>query len=210
MSSGSSSRPPRRDRPSPPVGRPPVVDRQPASRRVRGRVRRAAGPTRGRIDDRVAVRTAGEVEGVPTVDRELGVTDAQPVRRPRPNGVRSRSSPVGCPREPRDPELERQRIEERTTEQWIDEGSVRRAATRRDPDEPRARPAPSAPRRRAPKPLDPEVSAELVEALGPQRARATVGTPRPGVRGPRSRTLPGVPTHRHRDRQGGTEGGLGP
>ncbi len=72
------------------------------------------------------------------------------------------------PREPRDPDLERQRIEERTTEQWIDEGSVRRVATgatRRA-----AIPAnEDAPPRRAPKPLDPEVSAELVEALGQQR-----------------------------------------
>ncbi len=72
------------------------------------------------------------------------------------------------PREPRDPDLERRRIEERTTEQWIDEGSVRRAATgatRRA-----ASPvADEAPRRKAPKPLDPEVSAELVGALGQQR-----------------------------------------
>ncbi len=72
------------------------------------------------------------------------------------------------PREPRDPDLERQRIEERTTEQWIDEGSVRRAAagaSRRAATPPRE----DAPPRRAPKPLDPEVSAELVEALGQQR-----------------------------------------
>lgn len=73
------------------------------------------------------------------------------------------------PREPRDPDLERQRIEERTTEQWIDEGSVRKAAagaTRRA-----SAPAGEGdtPTRRAPKPLDPEVSAKLVEALGQQR-----------------------------------------
>jgi tetratricopeptide (TPR) repeat protein len=71
------------------------------------------------------------------------------------------------PREPVDPDLERQRIEARTTEQWIDEGSVRRAAsgaTRRA-----AAPVESAPARKAPKPLDPEVSAELVSALGAQR-----------------------------------------
>lgn len=76
-----------------------------------------------------------------------------------------------APRVPQDPDIERRKIEERTTEQWIDEGSVRREATsaaRRAAGE-----APSA-TRRAPKPLDPEVAAELSEALGPQRgARLT-------------------------------------
>jgi tetratricopeptide (TPR) repeat protein len=71
------------------------------------------------------------------------------------------------PRTPRDPELERQRIEDRTTEQWIDEGSVRReasdAAKRASGAD--ARP----PSRRDPKPLDPEVTAELSTALGAQR-----------------------------------------
>jgi tetratricopeptide (TPR) repeat protein len=70
------------------------------------------------------------------------------------------------PREPVDPDLERQRIEGRTTEQWIDEGSVRRAATGASK---RAAQPESAPPRRAPKPLDPEVAAELVGALGAQR-----------------------------------------
>jgi len=72
------------------------------------------------------------------------------------------------PREPRDPEHERRQIEERTTEQWIDEGSVRRAAAGAT-----ARAASSGDQapteRRAAKPLDPEVSAELVDALGAQR-----------------------------------------
>jgi tetratricopeptide (TPR) repeat protein len=76
------------------------------------------------------------------------------------------------PRTPRDPERERERIEGRSTEQWIDEGSVdadvRREAeraARRAGDE-------NAPaKRRAPKPLDPEVSAELVDALGSQRGK---------------------------------------
>lgn len=74
-----------------------------------------------------------------------------------------------APRAPQDPDLERRKIEERTTEQWIDEGSVRREATsaaRRADTE--------APKRRALKPLDPEVAAELTEALGAQRgARLT-------------------------------------
>ena len=76
-----------------------------------------------------------------------------------------------APRAPQDPSVERRKIEERTTEQWIDEGSVRREATsaaRRAAGE-----APPA-KRREPKPLDPEVAAELNEALGPQRgARLT-------------------------------------
>lgn len=73
-----------------------------------------------------------------------------------------------APREPRDPDLERQRIEERTTEEWIDEGSVRRAASGAARRASGATPA-DAPPRRAAKPLDPETSAELVQALGPQR-----------------------------------------
>jgi tetratricopeptide (TPR) repeat protein len=76
-----------------------------------------------------------------------------------------------APRAPQDPSVERLKIEERTTEQWIDEGSVRREATsaarRAATDAPAAK-------RREPKPLDPEVAAELNEALGPQRgARLT-------------------------------------
>ncbi len=80
-----------------------------------------------------------------------------------------------APRTPQDPDLERRKIEERTTEQWIDEGSVRREAS----DAARraaavAGAAGAAPTRRAPKPLDPEVAAELTEALGSQRgARLT-------------------------------------
>jgi tetratricopeptide (TPR) repeat protein len=76
-----------------------------------------------------------------------------------------------APRAPQDPDLERRKIEERTTEQWIDEGSVRREAS----DAARRAAAPDdAPKRRSPKPLDPEVAAELSEALGSQRgARLT-------------------------------------
>jgi tetratricopeptide (TPR) repeat protein len=72
-----------------------------------------------------------------------------------------------APRTPRDPAVEQQRIAERTTEEWIDEGSVRRAAagaTKRAA-------TPDAAPRRAPKPLDPEVSAELVDVLGAQRGK---------------------------------------
>jgi tetratricopeptide (TPR) repeat protein len=70
-----------------------------------------------------------------------------------------------APRAPQDPDVERRKIEARTTEQWIDEGSVRREATkaaqRAGGDAPTTR--------REPKPLDPEVAAELSSALGSQR-----------------------------------------
>jgi tetratricopeptide (TPR) repeat protein len=77
-----------------------------------------------------------------------------------------------APRQPRDPAAERRKIEERTTEQWIDEGSVRREATNAAR---RAAAGDGTPaKRRAPKPLDPEVAVELTEALGAQRgARLT-------------------------------------
>ncbi len=75
-----------------------------------------------------------------------------------------------APRAPQDPDIERRKIEERTTEQWIDEGSVRREAT--NAARRAAGDAPST--RRPPKPLDPEVAAELSDALGAQRgARLT-------------------------------------
>jgi len=77
-----------------------------------------------------------------------------------------------APRAPQDPAVERRKIEARTTEQWIDEGSVRREAT----DAARRASASDAPasKRRPPKPLDPEVAAELSDALGSQRgARLT-------------------------------------
>jgi tetratricopeptide (TPR) repeat protein len=71
-----------------------------------------------------------------------------------------------APRVPRDPDHERRKIEERTTEQWVDEGSVRDAAkdasARASSDDTPAR-------RRAPRPVDPEVSAGLADAVGAQR-----------------------------------------
>ena len=73
-----------------------------------------------------------------------------------------------APRTPRDPELERQKIADRTLETWIDDGSVRdearHAASRASAGTPE-----SAPKRRAPRPLDPEVAGELTDALGKQR-----------------------------------------
>jgi tetratricopeptide (TPR) repeat protein len=77
-----------------------------------------------------------------------------------------------APRAPQDPDLERRKIEARTTEQWIDEGSVRREAT--DAARRASSGDTAGSTRRAPKPLDPEVAAELTAALGSQRgARLT-------------------------------------
>jgi tetratricopeptide (TPR) repeat protein len=69
-----------------------------------------------------------------------------------------------APRKPVDPSVERQKIEQRQTEQWVDEGSIRaeaQAAT--------ARASSTRPRREAA--VDPEVLAELhVVAADPRRA----------------------------------------
>ena len=76
------------------------------------------------------------------------------------------------PRPQQDPELarerERERIEARELDQWVDEGSVRdaaRAATERAGSG--GAPTP----RRAPQPLDADVAAELVDAVGRERGR---------------------------------------
>jgi tetratricopeptide (TPR) repeat protein len=69
----------------------------------------------------------------------------------------------GPRRTPRTPEREREQIESRETEQWIDEGSVRdaaEAATRRASG--------SRPRRSTD--VDPEVVAEIHDAVDPRRA----------------------------------------
>ena len=142
MSSGSSSRPPRRD----------------DSRRPDDRSGRPGGKSGGKPSGRSGGKPGGRSGGKPG-GRPRPQTEAER----RAQDVRARRAP----REPRNPELERQRIEERTTEQWVDEGSVRRAAAGATARASRA--AGDAHGRRPPKPLDPEVSAELVDALGKQR-----------------------------------------
>ncbi len=72
--------------------------------------------------------------------------------------------------------MERRKIDERTLEVWIDDGSVRdeaasaadRAAGRPGGGAVTGHPAPAS-KRRAPKPLDPQVEAALVDAVGKQR-----------------------------------------
>lgn len=73
-----------------------------------------------------------------------------------------------APREPRDPAHERQQIEDRTTEQWIDEGSVRDAAVDAAGRGASVEAVEKKKRREA-KPLDPEVTSEMVDVLGQQR-----------------------------------------
>jgi len=70
----------------------------------------------------------------------------------------------GGPRPPRDPDVDRRWAEERVTEEWIDEGSVREAAAAAT-----RRAATPSGARREPRPLDPDVGAELLDALGNQR-----------------------------------------
>jgi tetratricopeptide (TPR) repeat protein len=67
-----------------------------------------------------------------------------------------------APRKPSDPSLERERIEQRTTEHWIDEGSIRAEA-----EAATARAAAGRPRREPA--LDPDVVAEVQAAADPRR-----------------------------------------
>jgi tetratricopeptide (TPR) repeat protein len=149
MSNGPSSRPPRRDdgrRPTDRSGRPPSSRTSGAKpgRKASGKPgARPGGASSKRGDDR-------RRPARPQTEAERRAAE-----------VRARRAP----RTPRDPELERQRIEERSTEQWIDEGSVRRAATGAT----KRASTPVGEPRRSPKPVDPDVSAALVEALGKQR-----------------------------------------
>lgn len=72
----------------------------------------------------------------------------------------------GPRRTERTPERDQEKIESRTTEEWIDEGSVRSeaaAATRRA--------AGGTVRGRQPAEVDPEVAAEIQAALSPERAK---------------------------------------
>ncbi len=79
--------------------------------------------------------------------------------------VKRRRGPKPEPDREADKERERVKIEARTTEEWIDEGSVRdsaRAAAARSSTEPSQQ-------RREVGELDPEIAAQLSDALGAQR-----------------------------------------
>jgi tetratricopeptide (TPR) repeat protein len=189
MSSGSSSRPPRRDGDSRGAGdgrrsKPGDARRgQGSARRSGDDARRSAGgarsngsssrdpsrPARGNAQRRGAGPARRQGGSRPADGRSSGA-----YRRPGPPKTEAERRALEvkarrAPRAPRDPAIEQERIESREIEQWVDEGSVRRAASgavRRaaggDAVEPAAK-------RRPPRPLDPEVTTELTEALGKQR-----------------------------------------
>ncbi len=110
--------------------------------------------------------------GTSRPSRGVRSDDSRGVRREPRNEAERRAAEVRVrrgPRAPRDPAIERARIEERTLETWIDEGSVRAeavaAARRATTDVPR-------PRRSAPTRLDPVVQSEIAESAGPRSAEA--------------------------------------
>lgn len=132
---------------------------------------RSGGPGGGRSrgDDKRGGRGAGGRGAGGRGRRTVGQRREEYGGRPEPRTeaerraeeVRKRRGPR---RTERTPELEREQIEGREIEQWVDEGSVRDAAlgaTQRGAATDRGRPAPE---------VDPEVVAEIHEALDPQRA----------------------------------------
>jgi hypothetical protein len=127
----------------------------------------------GRSDDRRggSGKKGGGYKGRDS-GRSAGRYDSRSTRPSRPlTEAEKRSKEVKsrrAPREPRNPDIERQQIEDRTTEVWIDEGSVRDAALGAT-ERAGAVTGPSSDKRREPKPLDPEVTSEMVDILGQQR-----------------------------------------
>lgn len=75
------------------------------------------------------------------------------------------------PRPPRDEEAERQRIEQREVEQWVDEGSVRAAASAAAE---RGRGSTSHGERSSSREVDPSVVHQIHDAVGSQRGRRLV------------------------------------
>ena len=110
---------------------------------------------------------AAAVRRVVRAATRAGAPDAN--RPPRPSGERPRSAAGAAPRTPRDPAVEQARIEGRTLETWIDEGSVRAeavaAARRATTGEPPPTRPPHANDR-----LDPTVEAEISETAGGRSA----------------------------------------
>ena len=116
MSSGSNSRPPRRDDarssgPRRPSGKPGSSAGKPGTRSAQPT---AGGRGRGGTDDRRGGRPASRSDS-----RGRPVKPMTEAER-RSKAVKERRAP----RPPQDPDIERRKIEERTTEQWIDEGSA--------------------------------------------------------------------------------------
>lgn len=133
-----------------------------ASRGPVGRDGRSGRPDRGGRDDR---RDGRRSDG--RRDQRGGRTDGGWVRPEPTNEAERRAAQVRANRGPRrtpiTPEGEQAKIEGRTTEQWIDEGSLRDeaiAATNRVAHH----------RDESPHEIDPEVMAEIHSTLDPQRA----------------------------------------
>ncbi len=173
MSSGSSSRPPRRDdRPcGRSSGRPTVVGRRRAQVGQSSTGSRQVGHGAAVLDDgRSGVApTPEEGEVAPTLDPAHDVTPARHVPdRGRASLARGQVASA-APRATRIPILERP-THRGAHHRAVDRRGVRSSCgNRRQHGVPPLGAAEDAPPRRAPKPLDPEVSAELVEALGQQR-----------------------------------------
>ena len=135
-----------------------------------GRGRKPAGDRAGRSTGGRGRGGSGGRKRPPTGRPTRTRSDDQPRRSPRPEprtAAERRAAEVRAtrgPRKPVDASVERERIEQRETERWVDEGSIRaeaQAAT--------ARASSARPRRETP--VDPEVLAELqVAAADPRRA----------------------------------------
>ena len=136
----------------------------------RGKPSGAAGDRAGRSTGGRGPGGSGVRKRPPTGRPTRTRSDDQPRRSPRPEprtAAERRAAEVRAtrgPRKPVDASVERERIEQRETERWVDEGSIRaeaQAAT--------ARASSARPRRETP--VDPEVLAELqVAAADPRRA----------------------------------------
>jgi tetratricopeptide (TPR) repeat protein len=138
-------------------GRPSGGGQRDASRGGSGRGRPASGARDGGRDGgRGGSRRPPAGRRDARVEREEPRTEAER----RAAEVRATRGPR---RTPRTEEGERAKIEQRTTEQWIDEGSIRAEATAAT-----ARAAGG--RTRRPAEIDPEVVAQIHDALDPQRA----------------------------------------
>lgn len=144
----------RQQRPSGKGGKPPSGGRTPSGGRSSGGNRSSGG---GRSSGSKRPGSGPKANGRGPDTRRPPRTEAER----RAAEVRKTRGPR---RTERTPEREREQIESRTTEQWVDEGSVRdaaSAATRRASGSGRNRPDPE---------VDPEVVAEIHAALDPQRA----------------------------------------
>jgi tetratricopeptide (TPR) repeat protein len=125
-------------------------------------------PSGARATGERGTRSAGGHKRSSSGRPPRGRSDEQPRRATRPEPrteAERRAAEVRArraPRKPVDPSIERQKIEQRQTERWVDEGSIRaeaQAATARA----------SSPRPRRETTVDPEVLAEVQDAAPDQK-----------------------------------------